>query len=153
MKFFLYAFCTVLGWHKGFQIDQYKASTSTSSSLSFSSSISSRFPTSTLTSTSLYASNEEPTPYLQSNNEKQKLIKTIQKLLPFSLLFGALGVSLSQKQKERLIASKTSPSQFSYSELRDVIHEGKVFVIKDFIDQVRARVRVKIEVNNGNTKS
>ena len=85
-----------------------------------------------LSRTSLYASFQEPkSAQSQSLNQMRDAMKS---LLPLSILLSAFGISRPVIADPRA-ASLASPAVFSYPDLRKVIQEGKVFVIKDFIDE------------------
>lgn len=82
--------------------------------------------------TPIYASFQEPkSTQSQSVNQKKSAMKL---LLPLSFILSTLGVVKPVRAESRA-ASLASPAEFSYPELREVIQEGKVFVIKDFIDK------------------
>ena len=85
-----------------------------------------------LSRTSLYASFQEPkSAQSQSLNQMRDAMNS---LLPLSILLSAFGISRPVIADPRA-ASLASPAVFSYPDLRKVIQEGKVFVIKDFIDE------------------
>ena len=84
-----------------------------------------------LSRTSRYASFQEPkSAQSQSLNQMQEAMRS---LLPLSILLSAFGIPRPVVADPRA-ASLASPAVFSYPDLRKVIQEGKVFVIKDFID-------------------
>lgn len=80
------------------------------------------------------SSSEEPKSPLSKFKDQQQ--KAIRSFLPISVLLSTFSFSKSSEAIERNLptSSITSPANFSYTELREVIQQGKVFVIKDFID-------------------
>lgn len=86
-------------------------------------------------STALQSSSlEEPKSPLSKFKDQQQ--RALRSYLPISVLLSAFSMSkVSQANEKNLPTSSiTSPANFSYTELREVIQGGKVFVIKDFID-------------------
>jgi hypothetical protein len=84
--------------------------------------------------TPLHESVQEPKlPYSDTKTLPQRLFKSF---FPLSILLGAFGLKKSSVADDRVLptSSISSPANFSFTELRNVIQEGKVFVIKDFID-------------------
>lgn len=84
--------------------------------------------------TALHESVQEPKlPYSDTKTLPQKLFKSF---FPLSILLSAFGLKESSVADDRVLptSSNSSPANFSFSELRNVIQAGKVFVIKDFID-------------------
>ena len=89
---------------------------------------------------------EPKLPYSDTKTLKQKLFKSF---FPLSILLSAFGLKERCAADDRVLqtSSISSPANFSYSELRNVIQEGKVFVIKDFIDDdILAGLREDIQV-------
>lgn len=86
-------------------------------------------------STALQSSSiEEPkSPLSKIKDQQQTALKSF---LPITVLLSTFSLSQSSRATERKLqtSSITSPANFSYTELREVIQQGKVFVIKDFID-------------------
>jgi hypothetical protein len=97
--------------------------------------------------TALLESVQEPKlPYSDTKTLKQKFFRSF---LPLSILLGAFGLKQRGAADDRVLptSSINSPANFSYSELRNVIQEGKVFVIKDFIDdEILAGLKEDIQV-------
>ena len=92
-------------------------------------------------STILLSSFQEPkSPLSDSINQKQTVMKS---LIPFlSALFGTFGMARNANAEQGGIrrrkiedTSLISPANFTFSELREVIEEGKVYVINDFINR------------------
>jgi hypothetical protein len=80
------------------------------------------------------SSSEEPkSPPSKFKDQQQRAFRSF---LPISILLSTFSSSKSSQANEKSLptSSITSPANFSYSELREVIQQGKVFVIKDFID-------------------
>lgn len=103
--------------------------------------------------TALHESVQEPNlPYSDTKTLKQKLFKSF---LPLSILLGAFGLKKRSAADDSVLptSSISSPANFSFSELRNVIQEGKVFVIKDFIDDdILAGLREDIQALVGTKK-
>jgi hypothetical protein len=80
------------------------------------------------------SSSEEPKSPLSKFKDQQQ--RVLRSFLPISILLSTFSSSESSQANEKSLptSSITSPANFSYSELREVIQQGKVFVIKDFID-------------------
>jgi hypothetical protein len=86
-------------------------------------------------STALQSSSfEEPKSPLSKLKDQQQ--EALRSCLPISVLLSTFSLSKSSQANERILptSSMTSPANFSYNELREVIQQGKVFVIKDFIN-------------------
>jgi hypothetical protein len=84
--------------------------------------------------TALHESVQEPIlPYSETKTLPQKLFRSFFSL---SILMSAFGLKKSGAADDHVLPSSSfsSPANFSFSELRNVIQDGKVFVIKDFID-------------------
>ena len=97
--------------------------------------------------TVLHESFQEPKlPYSNSEILQEKFFRSF---LPLSILLSMFGPKRRSRAEDRVLptSSISSPANFSFSELRDVIQDGKVFVIKDFIDDnILAGLREDIQV-------